>query len=394
MAQKFDVVVIGGGPAGSAAARTLASLGRSVCVIDKSKFPRQKLCGGLVTTRAKTNFETVFERDWRSDLFVSSDSVWFFQGEKKLHDKPTPDRGPPLFFTMRFDFDSYLLGLAKEAGAVVFENLTVKGIDTRSKKVVAHNGNEIGYDFLIGCDGVNSIVAKTLFGTSFDQKTIGFGLEVEVPRDHLPNHNDIPEVDFGSANWGYGWTFPKAKSFTLGVGGVHRLNPNLKQRLSEYLSLSRNELDIADYKVRGHFIPFGDYREKPGNECVLLCGDAAGYVDPITGEGIGHAILSGYCAARAIEEALDEKHFDALPRYLELVKPITKSLHQANLFRWMIFPKPIQAPFAWAFTDAGTLRSGYLEILAGHHEYDHLYGLFLVQVRKAVKKLGRKLIGR
>ena len=393
MKNHFDLVIIGGGPAGSAAGYTAATLVMAVCIIDKQKFPRDKLCGGLVTSRAKKNFEATFNTRWNDKMFVSSEEVSFFQHGRALRDKEElgPDIGPPLYFTMRKDFDQYLLSIAKDAGVKLLTSHKIKEIDFENGCIGIENEKNITFDFLIGADGVNSAVAKSIFDESFNQKTIGFGLEVEVPKNDLPNQSDNPEVDFGSAVWGYGWVFPKKQSYTVGVGGIHSYNPDLKSRLAAYLK--QKNLDIESYKVKGHFIPFGDFRKNPGRKNVLLCGDAAGFVDPITGEGIGHAILSGQQAAKAIFEAISENKTDATDQYFQLVQPITNSLKQANILRWLIFPKYIQAPFAWAFSDARTLRAGYLQVLAGNKEYNYLYGVFFKQVKKALSKPFRKLLG-
>lgn len=382
-AAKFEVIVLGAGPAGSAAAYTLATAGRRVCLIDKAEFPREKLCGGLITLRSKRVFEATFERRWADDLFCSSEKISFYSDGKFL----APQNGHSrLFFTMRFDFDNYLLNLAKQAGASLRLGEALAEIDLDHQIVRTQSGEEISFDFLIGADGVNSLVAKKVFGKSFDPDTIGFGLEVEVPRDRLPQQSERVEIDFGAARWGYGWVFPKLKTFTIGVGGIHRLNPDLRSRLDRFLQ--HKGLDAAEFKVKGQYIPFGDFRKIPGAGNVLLSGDAAGTVDPITGEGIAYAMQSGAAAGRAITRALSNTVGDsALTLYCRDYEEIASSLRQAIFWRRFIFPTILQRPFAWAFSDASTLQQGYLDILAGEREYSALYGLFVRQVGKAIKKL-------
>ena len=95
--------------------------------------------------------------------------------------------------------------------------------------VTLADGTTITFDILIGCDGVKSVVARYLFGRSFTPKTIDFGLEVEAPL----RENQSVEIDFGVADWGYTWAFPKAKSMTIGVGGFHAKNSDLKERFHE-----------------------------------------------------------------------------------------------------------------------------------------------------------------
>lgn len=110
---------------------------------------------------------------------------------------------------MRCDFDNYLLELSRDAGINLRLGVCLENIDRKHDRITLSDGTIIHYMCLIGADGVNSQVAKQLFGSSFDRRTIDFGLEVEVPRDRLAHQQDIVEIDFGAAKWGYGWVFPK-----------------------------------------------------------------------------------------------------------------------------------------------------------------------------------------
>jgi len=287
------------------------------------------------------------------------------------------------FFTMRVAFDEYLLSLARQAGAFMKLGEQIRELELDRNLIRLESGLEIAFDFLIGADGVNSRVAKALFGKSFDPETIGFGLEAEVPRNRLPAQSDKVEIDFGAARWGYGWVFPKQNSFTIGVGGIHRLNPDIQSRFTQYLegkNLSRNDLT-----VKGQYIPFGDFRRVPGRGNVLLCGDAAGTVDPITGEGIAYAMQTGAAAGSAVVRAIESGR-NALEIYCNEYSGVASSLRQANFWRCLIFPKLLQRPFAWGFSDAGTLQRGYLDILAGERNYNALYRLFATQAGKAMRK--------
>ena len=86
---------------------------------------------------------------------------------------------------------------------------------------------------MIGADGVNSFVAKQLFGSSFDQNKIGFALEVELPKG--THKYAQPSIHFNVVNWGFGWVFPKKHSDTFGIVGLHRLNAKLKDQLQNSL---------------------------------------------------------------------------------------------------------------------------------------------------------------
>jgi geranylgeranyl reductase family protein len=380
---RYDLIIVGGGPAGSAAAFTAATHGVRTCLIDKSQFPREKLCGGLVTQRSKAVFESVFRQTWDHRLFTKSDQISFYWNNKLLAKN---DGYSLLYFTMRKAFDAYLLGLAETTNADIRTNTEIVDIDVHARRVSLLSGEVLEFEYLIGADGVNSQVAKSLFGASFDNDTIGFGLEVEIPRSQAWDSSDRVEIDFGAASWGYGWIFPKHETLTVGVGGIHRLNPDLKASLARYLSYKG--LDIRRFRVKGQYIPFGDFRKIPGNENILLCGDAAGVVDPISGEGIAYAMETGAAAARAVSECIKKRphRASALAAYGQYYNTITTTLRQARSWRYLIFPRITQKPFAWAFADATTLQNGYLDILAGKHSYNALYGLFLLQVAKALRK--------
>ena len=384
----FDVVVVGGGPAGSTAAYTAGKAGLRTCVIDKAVFPREKLCGGLITPRTRRLFESIYERRWPDDLVLTSDSVSFFSDNQYL---ASQNGYCALYFSMRREFDAYLLSLADAVGASLKVGHAVKTIDVERSVVALSNGDEVAYKVLIGADGVSSVVAKTLFGSSFDERTIGFGLEVEVPREWLPDQSDSVEIDFGVAKWGYGWVFPKHRSFTIGVGGLHARNPDLKDRFTKYLALKG--LNISEFKVKGQYVPFGDYRRRPGRASILLCGDAAGVVDPITGEGIAYAMQTGHAAAAAAAAAIRTGAYgDALTLYQRAHAQVAAAIRQADAWRLLIFPPLLRRPFAWAFADAGTLQRGYLDILAGKHEYNALFRLVGIQAAKAIRKLVRSTL--
>jgi flavin-dependent dehydrogenase len=206
--QAYDAVIVGGGPAGSAAAYTLASSGHRTCLIDKAVFPREKLCGGLITLRSKMIFESVFGKIWDENLLISSDDVLFYSDGQFL---ARINGYSTLYFTMRIDFDNYLLNLARNAGAEVKLGKAIKQLLIQDNTIVMEDDEHLNFDFLVGADGVNSQVCRELFGAAFDPETIGFGLEVEIPRERLPSQPETVEIDFGSAIWGYGWTFPKKR---------------------------------------------------------------------------------------------------------------------------------------------------------------------------------------
>lgn len=128
---------------------------------------------------------------------------------------------------------------------------------------------------------------------------------------------------------------------------------------------------------------------------MLFCGDAAGFVDPITGEGIAYAMQSGTIAANTVADALEEQ-LDVsgmARRYSAALEEITSSLKSARFWRWLIFPQMIQQPLAPAFADASTLQRGYLDILSGERDYHDLPKLIGQQAAKGLRKLVLRMGG-
>jgi geranylgeranyl reductase family protein len=375
-------VVAGGGPAGSAAAFTAARAGLTVCLVDKAVFPREKLCGGGLTDRCRDAFESVFSQPWPAEIVSDEAHMAFFMAGTQLSRMEGR-----LGLTMRRAFDAHMVDLARDAGATLLLGDAVDGLDEAKQTVTLKSGRTLAYGHLVGGDGVSSGIAKQLFGAAFDPAAIGFGLEVEVPRIDLPDHPNDVEIDFGRADWGYGWVFPKRDSFTIGVGGVHRRNPDMKAKLVAYLVAKG--LDPAAYKVKGQYLPFGSCRPSPGRGRVLLCGDAAGFVDPITGEGIGYAMESGAAAGAAIAGSVAAgRPGQAFAAYARATAPIRRAMGQARGWRRLIFTAWAKPLFGKAFGRARILRQGYLDIMAGVKEYDDLWALMGAEASQA---LGRRI---
>ncbi|MCQ0092222.1 geranylgeranyl reductase family protein [Roseovarius sp. M141] len=369
--QSFDVLIIGAGPSGAAAAMTARRAGLSTALIDKAAFPRAKLCGGLVTGRARTQYREIFGGELDPDLFQPHREIAFYADGTQLG---AVERTPTLYLTMRWDMDAHLLDLALAEGVADFTGRRIDQIDTETPSVTLEDGTLLSGQILIGADGVNSAVARALFGRAFDPARIGFALEIEAPAGPA---SDMIRIDFDAASWGYGWRFPKTRSTTIGVGGLQTPNPDIKARLSAYRAALGND---GPCPVKGHFLPFGDFRRMPGRDRVLLAGDAAGLVDPITGEGIAHALQSGAAAGAAAAAAIASgRPHTALPRYRRALRPLHRGLRMAVCLRPLIFAPRLNPLFCHAFARSSVLKGAYLRLLAGEVEYP---GLCLLVLRR------------
>ena len=360
----YDVIVIGGGPAGGSAAHVAARAGLRVALVDRHAFPRDKLCGGGFTGRSYRYYQEIFGAPIPAEIILTKTSVEFHAHGQEL---ARIDDIPPIHMTMRRDMDASIVGHALASGAEDFCGAGVAEIDLEGRRVVLKDGRELGYAVLICADGANSSVARALFGQAFDHERIGFGLEIEAP---VPAADAPVRIDFGAAEWGYGWNFPKAGSATIGIGGVHSKNPEMKAAMERYCGI----FGVAgQHKVKGAFLPFGDVRRWPGRREVLLAGDAAGLVDPITGEGIAYAMQSGALAGEAAVEAVRANHPPrALTLYKMKLRPIHRAMFHARWIRQIIFGRAFRNTFVRAFRGSGTVRYQYLRLMAGEIEYPAL----------------------
>lgn len=362
-----DVIVLGTGPAGSAAAFTAARAGLRVALIDRHRHPREKLCGGGFTGRSYRYFHEVFGEEIAPELIETHTAV---ELHAHGHALGVLEDIPPIHLAMRRTLDADMCRRALEAGAEDVTGQRITGIDPAAPSVTLADGRVLRARVLIGADGVNSEVARSLFGQPFDRRHVGFGLEVEAPP--AADNPDAPvRIDFGVVRYGYGWHFPKAVSSTVGIGGILSRNPAMKQAMASYVAeIGRG----ADVKVKGQFLPAGDFRRVPGAGRVLLAGDAAGLVDPFTGEGIALAMKSGQLAAEATVAALAHSHpDDALPRYRVALRPMHNDLRQAILLRKLVYARPMQRAIVAAFKrPSGRLRRLTFELLGGEIEYGDL----------------------
>jgi len=378
-----QVLIIGGGPAGAAAAHTLARHGVDVAVIDKAAFPRDKLCGGLLTLRSRKIYQRIFASSWDDVVSHTAHGVKFLHQGRVLSE--VVDHRD-LCFTRRLDFDQHLLDQAIARGACTYLDDAVVAIDFAAKTCRLESGREIGYDTLIGADGVNSLVARSLFGRAFNPRTVAFALEMEVDRGRHAAELRDPEIHFGVVRWGYAWVFPKRDTLTVGVGGLHARNPELKSTFSAFLRERFGAL--PEGRIKGHHLPFGDYRKVPGRGDVLLCGDAAGLVDPITGEGIAYAMLSGLYAAESI---IESGRRPALPAYRVRYREITRDFDHANRLRHLLFPTPCERIFLKALPASDSLALQHMELMADEIGYgDYARHMF----SRAMRRLGHRLLFR
>jgi geranylgeranyl reductase family protein len=299
----FDVIVVGAGPAGAMTAFHLANSGLRVAVLEARLFPRDKPCGGGLQVRVARRIPVDIAPIVRGTMRRMA----LTYGMKDEHTRRYSD--PLVYTVLRSEFDQHLLRSAERAGATVFENTVVHSFDTvpDGRLIVVTSRGRFTADCLVGADGANSRV-RPLLGSREDYFWQA-AVYCEVPESVL-NTNEIAwdcmKVDWGTLPSGYAWAFPKNGFVNIGAGGPKDIAKHLKtyaMRFAESTRLVKTGL-AGQLQFVGHQLPTLTRRARLSSENVLLVGDAAGLVEPFTGDGISFACESAQIAARCIANAL------------------------------------------------------------------------------------------
>ena len=295
----YDAIVVGAGPAGSSAAIQLARNNCTVLLLEKSKHPRYKSCGGGISVRLRPyldpDFFQVVENSVNTLSIRYKDTKVVFSVERPFADLVRRER-----------FDDYLVQKAKESGVEVLESSPVEAWHETSKGIMveSRSGKDTA-DFLIAADGANSRIARKLYPEWLRNQAPA--LEDTAPSGLNPatskNTADGILLDL-SVTQGYGWIFPKSETAAVGIG---LFKGNKKHPRHEYADFKkRNMLPAASSAcAQGAILPlYQKKRPKLVRGRVLLTGDAAALLDPFFGEGIYYGVRSGQMAAQAVFEAL------------------------------------------------------------------------------------------
>ncbi|MFY0630435.1 MAG: geranylgeranyl reductase family protein [Flavobacteriaceae bacterium] len=299
----FDVAIIGSGPAGASAALKLAENNISTVIIEKETLPRYKTCGGgfAYKGRRKMPFDvsSVVEKE-----FFRVDA--FFQ---KIGVHVTAERDEPVIsMVMRDDFDKFLVDKAKEEGITLLENHKLKKITFEDDITLHTTQGDVKTKFVIAADGALSATAKL---TGWEETRLlipALEYEVEVTPEDFERLSKSVRLDFDAIPMGYGWCFPKKNHLSIGLASFRRVKVDFKKLYREYMTDTLGITEVVSETMHGFQIPVTPRTDGCVRKNVFLVGDAAGFADPLTAEGISNAIFSGIMAAESIVESnLDEK---------------------------------------------------------------------------------------
>jgi geranylgeranyl reductase family protein len=294
----YDAIVVGAGPAGSVTAYRLASEGASVLLLDRARFPRDKPCGGGLTVRA------LRQLPFAVDPVVEHEVATL---ELRLRYGPSYERRssePLILMTQRRRLDAFLAEQASGAGAEFRDGAKVTAVrETGGGVEVDVDGRTERGATLVGADGANGVTATQLgLGTN---PTYGVALEGNLPYAEIgeARYRGKAVVELATLPGGYGWVFPKGDHANFGVGGWERTGPELRTHLKRLC----REHGVDDSKLeslRGHRLPLRRPDAPLARRRTLVVGDAAGLVDPLSGDGMYEAFVSARLAAAAVLDVL------------------------------------------------------------------------------------------
>ncbi len=345
--EQFDSIVVGAGPGGSTTAYRLATAGRSVLLLDRAEFPRDKPCGGGLTIRAVKLLPFSVE----SVVEARVDAMRFRVGFRSAFERKC--RGPVVLMTQRRRLDHFLVEQAVAGGVDFRQGAKVTALEAADDGVtVRWSGGADGAGgvaraaTLIGADGCNGVVPR-LLGLG-DDYTHGVALEANVPytAEERARYEGAAVIELGTVPGGYGWVFPKGDHFNVGVGGWAEEGPRLREHLVALCAAHDVAVDrLAEQ--RGYRLPL----RRPGSLLVqgraLLVGDAAGVVDPLTGDGMYEAFLTGKLASDAILDLL-EGRASGLAGYETAVRRVLGPLAAASWGAKVAFDRYPRATFMLA----------------------------------------------
>jgi geranylgeranyl reductase family protein len=310
----MTVLVAGAGPAGATAARALARAGVTVRLLDRSNFPRNKPCGGGISLRVLRRFpylETALAR-----IATHTVSRLYLEGPNGDATVVRSEQ-PAALLIRRVEYDELLVSLAVEAGAELITGAEIvqAAASEHGVTLTSRDGRRFDAPVVIAADGVHSVIARRLgINPGWPASSIALDMMEETPRTMLRDvDSSMLWVAYGFRGGpGYSYIFPKRDHVNVGVGYVldhyrSKIGEPPYELQKAFVDELRERGVIEGESVRRNFTPFlipvGGPLRRPGRGRVLLAGDAGGFVNGFTAEGIYYAMVSGELAANAVTES-------------------------------------------------------------------------------------------
>lgn len=307
---RYDAVISGAGPSGAFCALNLAKKGFNVLVIDKNKFPREKVCGGLISKKSMDLLDCntlMKEIDYNNinNICIRDET------DKQIN---MESESPIGIVVKRKEFDQFLIGGAVKAGAEFLDNCSLENYMLEPGGYKVQTGKGVFYtDYIIGADGYYSKVARLAnIRNRWGRWERGIALSIQVHDKYIKEKKDnTAEFFLPDILAGLGWCFQGKGYYNIGVGGIavdSRRVVDAFRHLMEQKIKDKSILPHLNYKAA--FLPAGGRLRKISNGRIFLLGDAAGFVDPFSGEGIYYALRSAEILADIMDRNKDGKEFE------------------------------------------------------------------------------------
>ncbi len=384
----MKIAIVGGGPAGSTAARHLARLDHHVTIFDPS-HPREKPCGGGFGLRAHHQFPPGVSQQLQKSVIHSAEL------RAAAGRSVAIELTQPLYVASRSELDRALLDAAQQEGAHLAKERIVGFNPGATPTLCLSSGPSRTYDYVIGADGARSIIGRSVGQVRAREdltQTLGY-----YPRGEFPPRITVQFLGEGN---GYLWAFPRPDHVSLGIGCDlgSWTSKDLWRRLDQFAMDVYGDIDLEKAKRFSALIP--SFREDALARLVAegqgwaLCGDALGLVDPITREGIISAIETARGLAGALSEGVTPGRYTRFVQ-TEILPEIRRATHlKTRFFR----PQFTELMVEYA-ERSEAIRLILSDLVSGHISYHRLkqsllMGAFPVAVDYMFRKLGRRIAGR
>ena len=406
-----EVCIVGAGPAGSFAAMFLAKKGIPCTLVDKATFPRDKICGdgisGWVLTILNELDKDLLHRLSLQPFIMHSYGIRIIAPNYKQLDLPFFDNElfgkdmPPGFTGRRIDFDNFMIDEIRTKKEIKFIEGTEITNYSRTKngiELTTGTGEKIESTMVIFSDGANSKFAKDPGNILRNKKNTMTGIKAYYKGIAGFHDKNYVELHFlKDLLPGYFWIFPLPGGLAnVGVGldqkKISQRKINLKDKMLEIIDTVpylRDRFKNAEMtsKIQAYTLPLWDGKRKLSGDHYMLAGDAASLIDPVTGEGVGHAAISGMYAAEQVKRSLEKNDFSAtfmhqyddsiyqrIGKELDISLKIPRFIQYPWLFNIMINKalksKTLQEKLSLAMSDLEVRKrlkepSLYLKVLLG-----------------------------
>ncbi|MDB5250030.1 MAG: geranylgeranyl reductase [Segetibacter sp.] len=369
----YDVIIVGAGPAGCTCALALKNANLKVALFDKNSFPRDKVCGDAIPSRAiKTlnNISPQFGEAFKSfkEKYVTTKTRMFY-GKRLMNFEWVGEA----YTCARIDFDNFLFSLVRNNTSTdVYQNTSMgdvvmeeNGAYIKDKK----NGSVYKAKMIVGADGAHSVVAKQLANRTLDRKhhvgsvrayysnvsnTLNNTTDIYLNKKFFPSYLWVFPLHDNTANVGFGMLSSEIAKRKLNIKKTfHEFiaeTPELAERFKDATQLG---------ELEGFGLPLGSKRVQVSGDKFILIGDAASLIDPTSGQGIGNAMLSAKLAADQIGRCFKENNFSAgfIQQYdKKLYKEIGVEMKLKSFVQRIVPKMPFLIDWYYWVTRSATLK--------------------------------------